>query len=207
MYMRESFYPNKNIIIADFDYQSALFLFKNRHPELDIKIISRNDLINKISYSFAKDPIPFLISKGIGYKKAKKYLDILLIAEADKNEELNKLFNDLNENGYLTKDEYGLYELSNSHVYLFEMEQDIAIQEFLKRNGLAYSFLDVAIDLIEDDGIINYYEFSDSYEQGIKRLNEAASSAGKKVEILNTRKVKSISPDEWHVAIDAKIKK
>ena len=73
--------------------------------------------------------------------------------------------------------------------------------------GLAYSFLDVAIDLIEDDGIINYYEFSDSYEQGIKRLNEAANSAGKKVEILNTRKVKSISPDEWHVAIDAKIKK
>ena len=73
--------------------------------------------------------------------------------------------------------------------------------------GLAYSFLDVAIDLIEDDGIINYYEFSDSYEQGIKRLNEAASRAGKKVEILNTRKVKSISPDEWHVAIDAKIKK
>ena len=44
--------------------------------------------------------------------------------------------------------------------------------------GLAYSFLDVAIDLIEDDGIINYYEFSDSYEQGIKRLNEAASSEG-----------------------------
>lgn len=73
--------------------------------------------------------------------------------------------------------------------------------------GLAYSFLDVAVDLIEDDGIINYYEFSDSYEQGIKRLNEAASGAGKKVEILNTRKVKSISPDEWHVSIDAKIKK
>ena len=73
--------------------------------------------------------------------------------------------------------------------------------------GLAYSFLDVAVDLIEDDGIINYYEFSDSYEQGIKRLNEAANSAGKKVEILNTRKVKSISPDEWHVSIDAKIKK
>ena len=87
--MRETFYPNKNIIVADFDYQSALFLFKNRHPDLDIKIISRNDLINKITYSFAKDPIPFLINKGIGYKKAKKYLDILLIAEAEKNAELN----------------------------------------------------------------------------------------------------------------------
>ncbi len=73
--------------------------------------------------------------------------------------------------------------------------------------GLAYTFLDVAVDLIEDDGIINYYEFSDSYEQGIKRLNDAAASAGKQVEVLNTRKVKSISPDEWHVSIDAKIKK
>ena len=73
--------------------------------------------------------------------------------------------------------------------------------------GLAYTFLDVAIDLIEDGGIINYYEFSDSYESGIKRLSDAAADAGKKVEILNTRKVKSVSPDEWHVAIDAKIKK
>ena len=64
--MCEKFYPNKNIIVADFDYQSALFLFKNAHPELDIKIISRNDLINKISYSLLKDHIPYLINKGIG---------------------------------------------------------------------------------------------------------------------------------------------
>lgn len=71
--------------------------------------------------------------------------------------------------------------------------------------GLAYTFLDVAIDLIEDGGIINYYEFSDSYEQGIKRLNDAASAVGKEVEIINCRKVKSTSPGEWHVAIDGKI--
>lgn len=73
--------------------------------------------------------------------------------------------------------------------------------------GLAYTFLDVAFNLIEDNGIINYYEFSDSYEQGIKRLENAAKVAGKKVEIINCRKVKSTSPGEWHVAIDAKIKK
>lgn len=73
--------------------------------------------------------------------------------------------------------------------------------------GLAYTFLDVAFNLIEDNGIINYYEFSDSYEQGIKRLENAAKVAGKNVEIINCRKVKSTSPGEWHVAIDAKIKK
>ena len=71
--------------------------------------------------------------------------------------------------------------------------------------GLAYTFLDVAVDLIKDGGIINYYEFSNSYEQGIKRLETACEESGKKVEIINCRKVKSISPDEWHVAIDGKI--
>ncbi len=71
--------------------------------------------------------------------------------------------------------------------------------------GLAYTFLDVAVDLIKDGGTINYYEFSNSYEQGIKRLENACLEAGKTVEITNTRKVKSISPDEWHVAIDGKV--
>ena len=71
--------------------------------------------------------------------------------------------------------------------------------------GLAYTFLDLAVDLIEEGGIINYYEFSDSYEQGEKRLKDTCEKKNKKVEIINTRKVKSTSPGEWHVAIDGKI--
>lgn len=71
--------------------------------------------------------------------------------------------------------------------------------------GLAYTFLDVSVNLIEDCGIINYYEFSDSYETGKKRLEDACEKAGKKVEIINCRKVKSTSPGEWHMAIDGKI--
>ena len=71
--------------------------------------------------------------------------------------------------------------------------------------GLAYTFLDLAVDLIEEEGIINYYEFSDSYEQGIERLEKACLKKNKNVEIINTRKVKSTSPGEWHVAIDGKV--
>lgn len=71
--------------------------------------------------------------------------------------------------------------------------------------GLAYTFLDLAMDLINDQGIINYYEFSNSFGQGIERLQNAAKKKNRKVEILNTRKVKSSSPGMWHVAIDAKI--
>ena len=71
--------------------------------------------------------------------------------------------------------------------------------------GLAYTFLDLAVDLIEDGGIINYYEFSDSYKEGIKRLESACAKKSKQVEIINTRKVKSTSPGEWHIAIDGKV--
>ena len=71
--------------------------------------------------------------------------------------------------------------------------------------GLAYTFLDTAVDLIEDGGIINYYEFSDSYEQGIKRLEDACEKKNKQVKIVNCRKVKSTSPGEWHIAIDGKV--
>ena len=71
--------------------------------------------------------------------------------------------------------------------------------------GLAYTFLDLAVDLIEDGGIINYYEFSDSYDEGIKRLETVCEKKNKKVKIINTRKVKSTSPGEWHVAIDGKV--
>ena len=71
--------------------------------------------------------------------------------------------------------------------------------------GLAYTFLDDAINLINDGGIINYYEFSNTYETGEKRLKDACEKVGKKIEIINTRKVKSTSPDEYHIAIDAKI--
>ena len=71
--------------------------------------------------------------------------------------------------------------------------------------GLAFEFLDLAVDLIADNGVINYYEFSDSFSQGIERLQKAAHKKNKKVEILNTRKVKSSSPGMWHVSIDGKI--
>lgn len=71
--------------------------------------------------------------------------------------------------------------------------------------GLAYTFLDLAMNLIDEDGIINYYEFSDGYSQGIERLHDAARKKNKKVEIINTRKVKSSSPGMWHVSIDGKI--
>ncbi|KZX17172.1 class I SAM-dependent methyltransferase [Methanobrevibacter filiformis] len=71
--------------------------------------------------------------------------------------------------------------------------------------GTAYKFLDLAISLLNSGGVVHYYEFSDNYDQGISRIKESSSKLGKEVSILSTRKVKSISPKEWHISVSAKI--
>ena len=71
--------------------------------------------------------------------------------------------------------------------------------------GLAPEFLDLAVSLCKDGGVIHYYEFSDGFSQGIERAQIACENQNKEVEILNTRKVKSSSPGMWHVAIDCKV--
>ena len=67
--------------------------------------------------------------------------------------------------------------------------------------GLAYEFLDLAIELVKPGGIINYYEFSSDFETPIQHIINAAGH--RHVEILNKRHVKSRSPGVWHIAIDA----
>lgn len=71
--------------------------------------------------------------------------------------------------------------------------------------GLAPEFLDLAISLTKDGGVIHYYEFSNGFSHGISKVQELAKKHNRTVEILNTRKVKNVSPREWHVAIDCKI--
>ncbi|WP_296861654.1 class I SAM-dependent methyltransferase family protein [uncultured Methanobrevibacter sp.] len=129
-----------------------------------------------------------------------------------KNNKVNVTGVDINENAIkYFKENIRLNKLKNIEAICgdvrevstsFKMKFDRIIMNL---PGLAYDFLDVAMNLIEDEGIINYYEFSDGYEQGEKRLIDAASKENKNVEIINTRKVKSTSPNEWHISIDAKI--
>lgn len=129
-----------------------------------------------------------------------------------KNNKVNITGVDINENAIkYFKENIRLNKLENIEAICgdvrdvstsFKMKFDRIIMNL---PGLAYDFLDVAMNLIEDGGIINYYEFSDGYEQGKKRLIDAASKENKNVEIINTRKVKSTSPNEWHISIDARI--
>ncbi len=137
-------------------------------------------------------PFPIVIARNKDVDITAVDINESAIAYLDENIKLNKL------KGNIESYCGDVREVSKS----FNSKFDRIIMNL---PGLAYSFLDVAFDLIEDGGTINYYEFSDSYEPGIKRLETAADAVGKKVEIVNCRKVKSTSPGEWHVAIDGKV--
>ncbi len=137
-------------------------------------------------------PFPIIIARNKNVKIAAVDINESAIKYLDENIRRNKL------KGSIKTYCGDVREVSKS----FKTKFDRIIMNL---PGLAYTFLDVSFNLIEDGGIINYYEFSDSYETGIKRLTNAANNVGKEIEIINTRRVKSTSPGEWHVAIDAKV--
>jgi tRNA (guanine37-N1)-methyltransferase len=56
---------------------------------------------------------------------------------------------------------------------------------------------------LKSGGEIHYYEFASEYQVPVKRIIETAYP--RKVEVLNTRKVKSKSPGIWHMGVDARI--
>lgn len=70
--------------------------------------------------------------------------------------------------------------------------------------GTAKDFLDIAINHLNKNGILNYYEFSSDYETVINRVKKIAYP--RECEVLNIRKVKSQSPGVWHMALDIKIR-
>ena len=137
-------------------------------------------------------PFPIVIAKNKNVDITAVDINEVAIEYLKENIKLNKL------KGTITPIAGDVNEVSKSLKNKFD-------RIIMNLPGLAYSFLDLAMDLIEDGGIINYYEFSDSYEQGISRLKEAGLKKNKEVKIINTRKVKSTSPGEWHVAIDGKV--
>lgn len=69
--------------------------------------------------------------------------------------------------------------------------------------GLAWNFLDTALEALKYGGLLHYYEFASDYQQPIQRIKKAAQ--GREVKILSAKKVKSSKPGEWQMVVDAQI--
>ncbi len=137
---------DKAIVVSDKDYFPLLYSFRNSHPELQMKIWNEEDLLRRLSCSFDKgkmDPIPYLLKKGITYPNAKKYLNLIRVADISQNETLASLYKELNEKGYLKFDELGQREVSLGRVFLFEKQEDIELHSFLKRKEIPFNDLSI----------------------------------------------------------------
>jgi tRNA wybutosine-synthesizing protein 2 len=72
-----------------------------------------------------------------------------------------------------------------------------------------HHYLDSGIAALKTEGgIIHYHETTPEsliFSRPVERIENAALKAGKKVEILDCRKIKKYSPGVWHVVVDARI--
>ena len=72
----------------------------------------------------------------------------------------------------------------------------------------AYEFLDSAVLLTKPGGIIHYYGITpedDLFESSIKLIWEAAERAGRHVEVLEKRIVRSYAPYQYNICIEVRI--
>lgn len=135
-------YPflKKSIIVSDQDYNQMLYRYKNRFPDLNIKFITPNELIDRLSFTYKKDIVPLLIKQNIEYSKAIKLAKILRLADLTKSDKLKAIYDSI-PSEYISRDPYGLMELENVDIYLFELKEDVELKAILKRHNLAYKDL------------------------------------------------------------------
>ena len=155
------------LFVVDKDYYPLILKYKNNHPELNIKIIFRNALIDKAGYHYKSDPIPYLIKeKNIEYSKAKKYLNLIRVLRGKDDSPLSDLIASLKD--YLDTDQYGLLELSRYQIYLLEMDEDEEIKSLLNRVNIPFNFLhleDLELNRFENLNKINILHFSNKFSQ------------------------------------------
>lgn len=72
----------------------------------------------------------------------------------------------------------------------------------------AFEFLDSAVLLTKPGGIIHYYGITpedDLFESSIELIKESAEKAGRKIEVLEKRVVRSYAPHQYNICIEARV--
>jgi tRNA wybutosine-synthesizing protein 2 len=71
----------------------------------------------------------------------------------------------------------------------------------------AYQYLEHGIRALVPGGVLHFHEaVPEAVEQRpVDRIVEAARKLGRRVEIIEARRIKKYSPGVWHVVVDAKI--
>ena len=72
----------------------------------------------------------------------------------------------------------------------------------------AYRFLDIAIPLLKDGGVLHFYHWApedDQYTEAEELVNRAAEAYGRRAEFIDRVRISQYSPRVWKIRLDAKI--
>ncbi len=157
-------------IVADKVYHRFLYSFKEKNPFLDIKIIQKKELLDLLSFTYQKDPVPYLLSfQKWDYSSIVKILDILRIGRFETIEEFKDIYEDLKSKGYLNRNPLGERTLDSRQILLFESKEDMELVSFLdwkKKKYKFITFLDLGKEPVysaEKEPVI--YSFDNKYLQ------------------------------------------
>ncbi len=138
-----SLYREKSyLVIADPCYRDLLIGWKSKDPQLDVKIVDREEAVSMLSFSYAKDPLPYLFTKQrYSYADLKQLSRILQRGKLDKGGSLSNLREELSSRGYLVRDVLGRHQLQEKEILLFEDDEDEELKGLLLGEGLSYGLL------------------------------------------------------------------
>lgn len=160
----------RTLIISNRDYFPILFQWKNKHPELNVKFVDTNEVVDALSISYKKDPISFLIKNNhIEYNKAVKIAKLLQCPFSKKNPKLAAIYDAL-------KDEYiseeinplVLKEYLDASVVVFENNENDLINNILSSKGIKYThigFEDLEFNKTEFYQNPKIYNFKTKFDQ------------------------------------------
>lgn len=109
---------DNSILISPFKKEILSCLNKT---DLSIKILSKNDLINNLSFDYDDKAIIYLMKKGYSYSNAKELISCLHFIK-DGNEKLNKLYNlkqELLDNNLIKNNSLFSYLLKDKQIYIY----------------------------------------------------------------------------------------
>lgn len=160
------------IIVADRDYFNLLLQKKKAFQGLSFKLMDKEEVIDKLSFSYGEDPLPYLVyEKKMDYSTAKKYMKILRVADREKNEKLTSLYNELKER-FLEEDDLAEIEFNGKKIYLLELNEDREIHGLFERMHLSVndiSLKDMNILPLRDENALKeevpLYYFSNRFQQ------------------------------------------
>ena len=130
-------YTNLSLIVTRREYFPLVFALKRNHPEYAFKLLDIEELLDRASFRYASSPIPFLLTLGMDYVSAKKWMRIFRVGDLEKLPKAKSLWDKL-PSEILEVDPLGNYELSSRPIYLLELQEDIEIHALLKRKGFAF---------------------------------------------------------------------